>query len=79
MLGIALAGSVAGTQPASAGYACGPWNGWCSYFRYPGWGWGWYGYKAAITQHWNKSYSHKNWDNDWNKGNGKYKGQRLQE
>ena len=40
VLGIALAGSVASAQPASAGYACGPWNGYCSYFLYPGWGWG---------------------------------------
>ena len=41
VLGIALAGSVASAQPASAGYACGPWNGYCGYFLYPGWGWGW--------------------------------------
>jgi hypothetical protein len=78
VLGIALAGSVAGAQPASAGYACGPWNGWCSYYYvYPGWGW--YGNKGH--NHWNKGhnnnwnkYGHKNWDNDWHKGKGKGKG-----
>ena len=51
VLGIALAGSVASAQPASAGYACGPWNGYCGYFLYPGWGWGWnYGGTATITR-----------------------------
>ena len=77
VLGIAFAGSVAGAQPASAGYACGPWNGWCSYYYvYPGWGW--YGNKGH--NHWNKGhnnwnkYGHKNWDNDWHKGKGKGKG-----
>lgn len=78
VLGIALAGSVAGAQPASAGYACGPWNGWCGYyFVYPGWGHGWYGNKGHHNNYgkWNKSYGHKKWDNDWNKGKGKHKGQ----
>jgi hypothetical protein len=71
VLGIALAGSVASAQPASASYACGPWNGYCGYFLYPGWGWnyGWYG----------NNHHHK-WDehhgnNNWNNGKGKYKGQ----
>ena len=41
-LGLFLAGSVAGATPASAGYACGPWNRYCgAYWLYPGWGWGW--------------------------------------
>ncbi|HEX2447888.1 MAG TPA: hypothetical protein VHK26_06850 [Methyloceanibacter sp.] len=72
VLGLVLAGSVAGSQPASAGYACGPWNGWCRYYYlYPGWGWnyGWYGNKH---HNWNK-YGHKNWDNDWNHHKGKHK------
>jgi hypothetical protein len=64
VLGLVVAGSVAGSQPASAGYSyCGYWNGYCrSYFIYPGWSYGWYGHKG---HHWKKSYSHRN----WNKGN----------
>ena len=50
-LGVILAGTAGGTTPASAGYACGPWNNFCrpvcgpwngrcrAYF-YPGWGYG---------------------------------------
>ena len=74
VLGIALAGSVASAQPASAGYACGPWNGYCGYFLYPGWGWGWYGHNNHHNgNHWKKSYGHNNWNGNgnWNKGNGK--------
>ena len=72
VLGIALAGSVASAQPASAGYACGPWNGYCGYFLYPGWGWGWYGHNNHHNgNHWKKSYGHNTWDNDWHKGQGK--------
>ena len=80
VLGIALAGSVASAQPASAGYACGPWNGYCGYFLYPGWGWGWYGnnyHQNGIQA------GHNNWKairprtgtTNWHNGKGKYKGQ----
>jgi len=61
-------------QPASAGYACGPWNGYCSYFLYPGWGWGWYG-----NNHHHKwdNHGHNNWNGNWHgNGNGNWnKGQ----
>ena len=67
VLGIALAGSVASAQPASAGYACGPWNGYCSYFLYPGWGWGWYGNNHHHK--WDKYHGHNNWNGNWH-GNG---------
>ena len=55
-LGLVAAGTVAGSQPASAGYACGPWNNWCrpvcgpwngwcsAFFLYPRYGYGWYGH-----------------------------------
>ena len=54
-LGLVAAGTVAGSQPASAGYACGPWNNWCrpvcgpwngwcsAFFLYPRYSYGWYG------------------------------------
>ncbi|MGA7457948.1 MAG: hypothetical protein WBW51_11625 [Methyloceanibacter sp.] len=74
VLGIALAGSVASAQPASAGYACGPWNGYCGYFLYPGWGWGYGWYGNNHHNNWNK-HGHNKWDNDWHKGKGNYKGQ----
>jgi hypothetical protein len=73
VLGLVLGGSVASSQPASAGYACGPWNGYCGYFLYPGWNYGWYGHKGHNN--WNK-HGYNKWDNDWNhhKGKGKNKG-----
>jgi hypothetical protein len=78
VLGIALAGSVAGAQPAAAGYACGPWNGWCSYYYlYPRWNWGWYGYNNHHNHNkWDNDHgkwngNHGKWDNDWYKGKGK--------
>jgi hypothetical protein len=40
LLGVVAATSVASATPASAGYACGPWNGWCTFFSG---GYGWYG------------------------------------
>jgi hypothetical protein len=45
-LGALLIGTAAGTAPASAGYACGPWNGWCGpkLWIYPGYSFGWYGH-----------------------------------
>jgi hypothetical protein len=72
-LGLLLVGTAAGTQPASAGYACGPWNnwcrpscgpwnGWCSYWYKPHYGWGHnYGYKR-------KSYGYRNGYGNWNGG-----------
>ena len=41
-LGALLIGTAAGTAPASAGYACGPWNGWCGpkLWIYPGYSFG---------------------------------------
>jgi hypothetical protein len=82
VLGLVLAGSVASSQPASAGYACGAWNNWCGprLGIYPGWGYGWYG-----QPHWKKSYSYRNWNkgHDWNRGYTKrhhhaYKGKKGQ-
>jgi hypothetical protein len=60
-VGLAVAGSVAGATPASAGYACGPWNGWCS----------WYG----GSRYWG-GYRHRHWDGDRHRGYSKkyYKG-----
>jgi hypothetical protein len=77
VLGIALAGSVASAQPASAGYACGPWNGYCGYFFYPGWGWNWGWYGNNHHHKWDENHGHNKWsgDNDWHKGKGNYKGQ----
>jgi hypothetical protein len=42
-LGLFLAGTIAGTQSASAHYACGPWNNWCGpkFWAYPGYHFGW--------------------------------------
>jgi hypothetical protein len=74
VLGIALAGSVAGAQPAAAGYACGPWNGWCSYsYLYPGWSFGWYGnkYHNKWDNHGKWNNNHGKWDNHGYKGKGK--------
>jgi hypothetical protein len=70
-LGLLLAGTAAGTAPASAGYSCGPWNGWCSaFFLYPRYSYGWHGHGGHHGHHnWGKSYSHKNWSGGWNKGN----------
>jgi hypothetical protein len=65
-LGLVLAGTAAGTQPASAGYSCGPWNNWCGprLWAYPGYSFGWF---RHGHKHWNKSYSHRH----WNKGQGR--------
>ena len=82
-LGLFLAGTAAGTAPASAGYACGPWNnfcrpvcgpwnGWCAgYLLYPGWGWGgdWDGGYGGH-RNWSNSNGHNNWHGNWNNGNG---------
>jgi len=82
-LGLFLAGTAAGTAPASAGYSCGPWNNWCrpvcapwngwcsAFFRYPRYSWD--GHGGHHGHHnWGKSYSHKNWNGGWNKGKGKH-------
>jgi len=77
VLGIALAGSVASAQPASAGYACGPWNGYCGYFFYPGWGWNWGWYGNNHHHKWDENHGHNNWNGNWHgNGNGNWnKGQ----
>ena len=79
VLGIALAGSVASAQPASAGYACGPWNGYCGYFLYPGWGWNWGWYGNNHHHKWDENHGHNNWNGNgngnWNKGKGNNYGQ----
>ena len=68
VLGLSLAGTAASTAPASAGYACGYWNGWCgAYFVYPGLGYGLYGNNGHHN--WGKSHGHNNWNGNWN-GNG---------
>ena len=74
-LGVLLAGTAVGSAPASAGYACGHWNGWCgrAYWLYPGWGYGWYGgHRHHHHHHWRRSSGHNNWDNDWHRGRGKH-------
>jgi hypothetical protein len=60
-LGALLLGTTAGTAPASAHYACGPWNNWCGpkYWSYPGYHFGWYGRHANK---WGKSHSYKHWN-----------------
>ncbi|MBC8012833.1 MAG: hypothetical protein H7X74_01910 [Methyloceanibacter sp.] len=77
-LGLFLAGTAAGTAPASAGYSCGPWNNWCrsvcgpwngwcaNFFVSPGYSWhGGHGKHRYSNQHWN--------NNNWN-GKKAYKG-----
>ena len=84
-LGLLLVGTAAGTQPASAGYACGPWNnwcrpscgpwnGWCSYWYKPYYGWGHnYHYKRKSYGHWNGGYN-SNGGHNWNKNKWARKG-----
>ena len=61
LMGLVAAGTMAGTTPASAGYSCGPWNGWCSWYGGYGWkknyGWGGYG----GHRYWNKPYGNQYW------------------
>lgn len=63
--GIAAAGTMTSATPAAAGYACGPWNGWCSYYARPYYGWGWYGggYNRPYygNRYGNRHYGHNNW------------------
>jgi hypothetical protein len=66
VLGIALAGSFASAQPASAGYVCGPWNGYCGYF-YPGWGW----YGNNHHHKWDEHHGNNKWSGN---GNGNWNG-----
>jgi hypothetical protein len=66
-LGLFLAGTASGSTPASAGYACGPWNAWCGRaWLYPGWGHG-YG-----KHHWRRSYNDNHWNRDWHGSKGKH-------
>ena len=65
VLGMVLAGSVAGAQPASAGYACGPWNGWCSYY-------------SSIPVGTRAGTAMTRANNNWNKHGYKNVGQRLE-
>jgi hypothetical protein len=71
-LGLLLAATAAGSAPAAAGYACGPWNGWCAraFWAYPGWANGWYGYQRRHHDRddWRRFYSQKNKGNRrrWN-------------
>jgi hypothetical protein len=70
-LGLLAAGTVAGTQPASAHYGCGPWNNWCAkHWYYPGYRYGWYGhshkkwgnhYKYRNKHHSHHGHNGKNW------------------
>ena len=74
LMGLVAAGTMAGTTPASAGYACGPWNGWCSWYGGYGWknyGWGGYG----GHRYWNMPYGYRNrggYNRHW--GGGSYGG-----
>jgi hypothetical protein len=65
-LGVLLAGTAAGSVPASAGYACGPWNAWCgrAFWLYPGWGHGRYGdhRRHHDRDDWRRFYSQKHWN-----------------
>jgi hypothetical protein len=64
-LGLFALGTMASTTPASAGYACGPWNGWCSWY---GQGHGWKGHGYPQWGH----YGHnRHWGGDWHRGGGK--------
>jgi hypothetical protein len=66
-MGLVAAGTMASATPAAAGYACGPWNGWCSWYGNYGWkkhyGWGGYG----GNRYWNKPY----WGSPYGYGGGK--------
>ena len=80
-LGLFLAGTAAGTAPASAGYGCGPWNNWCrpvcgpwngwcsAFFLYPRYSYGWYGHGGP---HGHYAYRHGggHWDGHYGKWNG---------
>jgi hypothetical protein len=56
VMGLVAASTMASTTPASAGYACGPWNGWCSWYGKKPYGW--------------KSYSYRHWDHYGHKHSG---------
>ena len=74
-LGVLLVGTAAGRGPASAGYACGPWNKWCAtkFWAYPGYHYGWYGHghkkwgKSHAYKHWNKGKNHSHKGKHWKK------------
>jgi hypothetical protein len=72
-VGLAVAGSVASATPASAGYGCGPWNGWCRYYAPPTFSFGWYGgYRNPYYG--NRYYGR----NNWHGGKSYYRGGRNQ-
>ena len=70
-LGALLLGTAAGTAPASAHYACGPWNNWCGpkYWSYPGYRYGWYGhhYKKRGHAHYKYWNNGKHRSDNWKK------------
>jgi hypothetical protein len=69
-VGLAVAGTVASATPASAGYACGPWNGWCRYYAPPSFSFGWYGGPYYGKPYGYRHYGH----NNWRGGNKYYRG-----
>ncbi len=88
-MGLVAAGTVAGATPASAGSACGPWNGWCSWYGGSGWknyGYGGhrYGYKPHRYKSWGSPYNDRYWGGGgygygkkaYKKGNKKHYGYR---
>lgn len=80
-LGLVAAGTMAGTAPASAGYSCGPWNGWCSWY---GGGYGWkghgfkrYGYWGSPSyRYWGGHHGHHHGKKAYKKGKKKHYGHR---
>ena len=66
LLGLVAATTMVGTTPASAGYSCGPWNGWCSWYGNRGHGW-----KGHSHRHWGHN---RQWRGDWHHGNRAYRG-----
>ncbi len=59
-LGLVAVGTMAGTAPASAGYSCGPWNGWCSWYG----GHSWKGYGHKRHGYWG-SPNYRYWGSPW--------------
>lgn len=72
-VGLVAAGTMASATPASAGYACGPWNGWCSFYAKPSFGYGWYGgYRKPYygSRYGSRDYGRNHWrgDKKYNRG-----------
>jgi hypothetical protein len=57
-MGLVAAGTMASATPAAAGYACGPWNGWCSWY---GGGYGWKGHGYKRHGYWGSPYNNRYW------------------